>query len=77
MNTKFTETVSPATATYPCLRRHNTEDFVVLFISEDQGIVVESRSENRPVNFSGGSWISANDKSEWVKVTGTVIFEVE
>ncbi len=77
MKTKFTENVSPATATYPCLRRHNAENFVVLFISEHEGIVVESNSDHYLVNHSNGEWLSANNKKQWTKVTGTVIFEIE
>jgi hypothetical protein len=77
MKTKFTETVSSVTATYPCLRRHKTEDFVVLFISEHEGIVVESNSDHYPVNHSNGVWLSANNKVQWDKVTGTVIFDID
>ncbi len=76
MKTKFTETVSSVTATYPCLRRHKTEDFVVLFISENKGIVVESKSRYYPVNHYDGDWLSANN-NQWTKVTGTVTFEIE
>jgi hypothetical protein len=77
MKTKFTETVSPATTTYPCLRRHQTGGFVVLFINAERGIVVESSLESRPVNFSETKWVNANDKSKWTKVTGTVTFEID
>ena len=77
MNTKFTETVSSAPATYPCLRRHKTEDFVVLFISEHEGIVVESKSHYYPINHSNGVWLSANNKVQWTKVTGTVTFDID
>lgn len=62
---------------YPCLRKHRSLGFVVLFIGESEGIVVEGNNATYSVNYCCRSWVSANDMKEWVKVTGTVTFEID
>lgn len=74
MKTKFEETVFAGK--YPRLCKHKEGGFVVLFFSESVGVVVEG-NDSYSVNYCCRSWVSANDMKEWVKVTGTVTFEID
>jgi hypothetical protein len=54
---------------YPCLMKHVTEDFIVLFTSDISGTVIRDerdRPNKKPIGYHSDTWyLSARDSSIW------------
>lgn len=65
------EITSPPPAppiSYPVARKHKSHSYIVVFVSQNKGIVVKSENKEYPFGYFSDNWVQANREDIWEPV---------
>lgn len=77
MKVTFTPIKQSEQPKFPCLRKHKDDGYIVMFVSQYAGIIVEAGDVSPQRGFCSCNWVECTDSDVWERIPdGKVEIEI-